>query len=141
MSAVPPAYPSRRRPAVLLAEHHESVAVEMIRLLNGSGYLVLPVQTAAEARIWARQARREFALALVDLDLPDAPDGSLLRELELLAPGLPVAALATRTAARRGGTVHIPAGIPIITSPWDPDALLTAVRSLVPDTSSHSASA
>ncbi len=89
----------------------------------GPGWEVVTAATAARGFSLVEDPRQEFALAVVDMGLPDAPGADVVRRLRDLRPGLPVLVVSAEsseasvtTAIRAGARGYIhktepPAGI------------------------------
>lgn len=116
---------AKRPPRVLVVDDDEQIRRMLERLLARLGCLVVTVGTAADAR--AACASSRFALAIVDLTLPDARGDDLVAELRaLLGERAPPFAIFSGNAPPR----ELPAGVvAYLTKPLGIEELLAAVKS------------
>jgi len=119
---------------VLIADDQEDVLVALRLLLDGETVRTVTARSAAEVLAWVGQ--RRFDAALLDLNYTRANttgrEGiALLRELERLAPDLPVivmtayGAVSTAVACMREGARDF------IEKPWDNQRLVSVVQTQV----------
>lgn len=83
------AAPEPRR-AVLLVDDEETVRDVGSRMLEAAGFPVIVAADGVEALEIARERRREIACVVLDLSMPRLGGEDVLRELQQLAPDLPV---------------------------------------------------
>ena len=106
---------------ILLVEDEPYISMSAADALAGAGYQVVQAATLANAREALRSNSAPFALAIVDLGLPDGNGQSLVEELKsrqipvLIASG---ASVEDSTAA-------------VIAKPYTPEDLLASVQRLV----------
>ena len=119
---------------VLIADDQEDVLVALRLLLEGENVRTVAARSAAEVLTWVGQ--RHFDAALLDLNYTRANttgrEGiALLRELERLAPDLPVIVMtaygtvSTAVACMREGARDF------IEKPWDNQRLVSVVQTQV----------
>jgi CheY-like chemotaxis protein len=78
------------KPKVLLVEDEALVAMIAADALEELGYDVVQVGTARAALEQAGADCARFALAVIDMGLPDRPGQQLVAELRKLCPSLPI---------------------------------------------------
>jgi CheY-like chemotaxis protein len=78
------------KPKVLLVEDEALVAMIAADTLEELGYDVVQVGTARAALEHAGTDCAPFALAMIDMGLPDRPGQQLVAELRKLCPSLPI---------------------------------------------------
>jgi CheY-like chemotaxis protein len=78
------------KPKVLLVEDEALVALIAADTLEELGYEVVQVGTAKAALEQAGTDCAQFALAVVDMGLPDRPGQQLVADLRKICPGLPI---------------------------------------------------
>lgn len=104
---------------ILVVDDEVEVQAVVCELLAASGYHVTTARTCAEAL--AAIATSSFDLVITDLRLPDGGGEGLLRELAHRHPSL-----ARRLIVLTGDPAATP-GVPVITKPFDLDAVLRTV--------------
>jgi CheY-like chemotaxis protein len=78
------------KPKVLLVEDEALVAMIAADALEELGFDVVQVGTARAALERAGTDCAQFALALIDMGLPDRPGQQLVAELRKICPNLPI---------------------------------------------------
>jgi CheY-like chemotaxis protein len=78
------------RPKVLLVEDEALVALIAADTLEELGYEVVQVGTAKAALEQAGTDCAQFALAVIDMGLPDRPGHELVADLRKICPSLPI---------------------------------------------------
>jgi CheY-like chemotaxis protein len=78
------------RPKVLLVEDEALVAMVAADTLDELGYDVVQVGTARAALEEVSADCARFALAVIDMGLPDRPGQQLVGELRKICPSLPI---------------------------------------------------
>jgi CheY-like chemotaxis protein len=78
------------KPKVLLVEDEALVAMIAADTLEELGYHVVQVGTARAALEQAGTDCARFALAVIDMGLPDRPGQQLVAELRKICPSLPI---------------------------------------------------
>jgi CheY-like chemotaxis protein len=78
------------KPKVLLVEDEALVAMIAADTLEELGYDVVQVGTAKAALEQAGTDCARFALAVIDMGLPDRPGHELVAELRKICPSLPI---------------------------------------------------
>jgi signal transduction histidine kinase len=117
---------SSRRTLLIVDDNHD-LAENLGEILEAAGYRVRLAKSCAEAEA----AERSFAVALVDVKLPDGDGIQLARQLKQRRPDSEVilltgfATLESATAAVRSGAWAY------LIKPCSPDALLLAVRQAI----------
>jgi CheY-like chemotaxis protein len=76
--------------AVLYVDDDEVMVVMVQRLLQRAGYSVSTCSSAAEALARVKAANPPFAAVVSDFNMPVMSGLELARQLQMLAPGLPV---------------------------------------------------
>lgn len=95
MSADPPFHPSGDADQVLLVEDSEFFTKVVTRgIEERHGIKVISAKSMAEARVLIERHRSNFFLALLDLTLPDAPDGEIVNYVA--TRGIPAAIFSSR---------------------------------------------
>lgn len=95
MSADPPFHPSGDADQVLLVEDSEFFTKVVTRgIEERHGIKVISAKSMAEARVLIERHRSNFFLALLDLTLPDAPDGEIVNYVA--TKGIPAAIFSSR---------------------------------------------
>jgi CheY-like chemotaxis protein len=85
-----PQAPAVDRQKVLLVEDEALVAMIAADTLDELGYDVVQVGTARAALEQAEKDCARFALAVIDMGLPDRPGQQLIAELRKICPSLPI---------------------------------------------------
>jgi two-component system catabolic regulation response regulator CreB len=117
-------------PLLLLLEDDPAIARTVAYALEREGFAVDPVQLVGDAR-QRLSAPGRYALALLDIGLPDGNGLDLCRELRALQPALPIVLLTAR-----GEELDRVLGLELgaddyITKPFSPRELCARVRALL----------
>jgi CheY-like chemotaxis protein len=113
---------ARRNGLVALVEDDSAFADNLAEALRDRGFSAVTARSVGETERLG--GVRPFA-ALVDLRMPDAPDGAALSRLMERFPGLPVLVV----SGYQDAIEHAP-GLPCFTKPVNPGMLLEAVEKL-----------
>ena len=111
---------------ILLVEDDAALRALSARVLREQGYTVVEAACAAEAIAVDDHVLRSCALLLSDVVLPDMNGAATAGRLSERHPGLRV--LFISGYVENGAQKELPAGAPLLTKPFPPDALLRRVR-------------
>lgn len=110
--------------AILLVEDELRLRRTLVRSLEGRGYRVIEAATAGEAV--ASALTTDFALMLLDVNLPDATGWDVLRQLRAAGCEVPVVVLSAVPPNPTRVREFRPLGV--LYKPFPIDALLRLVR-------------
>lgn len=110
--------------AILLVEDELRLRRTLVRSLEGRGYRVVEAATAGEAVTTALTA--EFAVMLLDVNLPDATGWDVLRQLRAAGCDVPVVVLSAVPPNPTRVREFRPLGV--LYKPFPIDALLRLIR-------------
>jgi CheY-like chemotaxis protein len=113
---------------ILLVEDDKSVRNLAARVLREKGYVVLEAQDADEALRLASHQPGKIDLALSDVVMPGASGHELARLLHAQHPGLRLILMSGYNKALGKGLPDIDADVRLLSKPFTPNGLLTAVR-------------
>lgn len=113
-----------RRPTILLAEDEEDLRTMVHRILEQSGYDVLPAADGEEAVTIGERHIADIRLLMADVRMPGLSGHEVARKLQARIPDLKVILM---TGAHRS-TFAAQSGWLVLPKPFHPNALLSAVR-------------
>ncbi|MFL5493517.1 MAG: response regulator [Gemmatimonadales bacterium] len=116
---------------ILVAEDEEVLRQMVIRLLGGEGYRTLEAREGGEALHLAHLAPH-LALVVADVVMPGIDGWELGRRLAIARPGVPVLYMSAYPPAdifHRGAPSR--SSVPFLQKPFEPEAFLTVVRTLL----------
>jgi signal transduction histidine kinase/CheY-like chemotaxis protein len=111
-------------PCVLLVEDEVLIRMLAVETLEDGGIDVIEAASGAEALAKLKADPARISTAVVDLGLPDTTGDALIAEMRKIRPDLPVLIASGRSGPPTGTD-------PTLSKPYDPEALLSAVRKLV----------
>lgn len=116
-------------PAILLVEDEPAIADTVVYALSTDGFV--PTWVSSGDAALAAASRIPFALAIVDIGLPDINGFDLFRRLHALHPALPVIFLTAR-----GGEIDRVVGLELgaddyVAKPFSPRELVARVRTVL----------
>lgn len=121
--------PSRGSERVLLAEDDELVRDVARRILKRGGY---DVQVVANGDAACELAAREpFDLVILDVVMPGLPCDEVVKRLQALRPDAQILLSSGYTAGASIAPLMNRTGTGLLRKPYDPDQLLTAVRTVL----------
>ncbi len=115
---------------ILLVEDESLIAALAVDSLNELGFDVAEAATARTALEIAHKEIACFALAIVDLGLPDRPGDDLVNDLRALRPDLPIIVATGYGARAVEGKLQGKERIVFLGKPYDFNALDAAIKSL-----------
>ena len=115
---------------ILLVEDESLIAALAVDSLNELGFDVAEAANAKTALEIAHKEIAGFALAIVDLGLPDRPGDDLVNDLRALRPDLPIIVATGYGARAVEGKLQGKKGIAFLGKPYDFNALDAAIKSL-----------
>jgi DNA-binding response OmpR family regulator len=115
---------------ILLVEDESLIAALAVDSLNELGFDVAEAANAKTALEIAHKEIAGFALAIVDLGLPDRPGDDLVNDLRALRPDLPIIVATGYGARAVEGKLQGKEGIVFLGKPYDFNALDAAIKSL-----------
>lgn len=116
---------------ILLVDDDASVRSVIRRILGRYGYQVIEAGTAADALESVARGHEEIELLVCDVMLPDRSGPELVDQVLELQPGLPVVFVSGYSADIMGGWRDTGTGASFLEKPFEPDALLRAVRRML----------
>lgn len=126
-SEVRPA-PPRGHETVLIAEDEPQVRTVAQRILERAGYTVVTVTNGLEAVQAVESQPERFDVVVLDVVMP-AMDGRAARErITRIRPDIPILFSSGYTGTVLDGVDLEQLGAPLLPKPYDPDALLAAIR-------------
>jgi two-component system cell cycle sensor histidine kinase/response regulator CckA len=111
---------------ILVADDDPTMRAQVIALLSEAGYSVVTVADGAEAV--ATAAREDFDLVLLDVVMPKLGGQQAFAQIHARRPHLPCLFATGYAADLLPLGVHLDATIELLHKPYDPAALLHAVR-------------
>ena len=115
------------RETILVAEDDASVRQVVVRILATAGYRVLAAADGAEAVDTFRARWREVDLVLLDASMPRINGTGALAAMRDIAPGF----AALLSSGYSDEATEALEGVERLPKPYEPDALLRAVRTLL----------
>jgi len=115
---------------VLVVEDEPLVQMLAVDHLEEMGYLVETAGSATEAMNKAKLLNGSFALAVVDVGLPDRKGDVLVNELRALYPRLPIALATGYSADELRARLQTHTGLAFIPKPYSREDLLAAISQL-----------
>jgi two-component system KDP operon response regulator KdpE len=117
---------------VLVVEDEGLIRWAVRQALTGEGHTVIEAGDAASARRLIEEAREPFDVMLLDIQLPDSNDFTLLRDLRRLSPTSAVVMMTAHAeAVLTAGALGLGARC-VIDKPFDLGSLTNLVRELAP---------
>jgi two-component system cell cycle sensor histidine kinase/response regulator CckA len=113
---------------ILLAEDDHSVRELAARILTGAGYSVLAAADGAEAMSLFEAHADDVSLALLDAVMPKLTGHEVFDRLRLIKPALPVVFCSGYDPEMGQVKSVMSKGLAMVQKPYDPAALLRAVR-------------
>jgi CheY-like chemotaxis protein len=118
------------RPKVLLVEDEALVAMIAADTLEELGYDVVQVGTARAALEQAGTDCAQFALAVIDMGLPDRPGQQLVAELRRICPNLPIIVASGYSESEVRRRFEGEQRFAFLGKPFEPKTLCAAIDSL-----------
>ncbi len=112
---------------VLLAEDDEAIRKFVARLLAQNGYNVLEA-SAPKAALEICRGRRDIALLLTDMVMPEMTGYELAKAASALIPGLKVVLMSGYADGTASGRAAMQEGLPILDKPLKSETLLRKLR-------------
>jgi PAS domain S-box-containing protein len=116
---------------VLVVEDDPLVRAVTARILRGAGYRVRMAEDGAEALALVGRLDRPPGLVVTDVVMPGISGEQLAGALRQHHPALPVLFVSGYTRDALGDRDHLPARSAYLAKPYQPEALLSEVRSLL----------
>jgi CheY-like chemotaxis protein len=116
-----------RDQTVLVAEDVDSVRQVVVKLLEQAGYRTLTAPDGDRAVAMFRAYQAEIDLVLLDVVMPKLSGPQVLEEIRAIDPRVPVVFTSGYSDAASFRAVRL-TGAPFVAKPYEPDALLLAVR-------------
>ncbi len=113
---------------ILLVEDDEALRRTAQRVLERSGYTVLPAADGEEALACFRQRARDIDLVLTDVVMPNLDGLELHRELERAGNRAPVLFVSGHPPSELRTQGRLGPDVPILQKPWTLAAILRKVR-------------
>ncbi len=121
---------SADKPKVLLVEDEALVAMIAADTLEELGYGVVQVGSARAALDQAGTDCAQFALAVIDMGLPDRPGQQLVAELRKICPNLPIIVASGYGESEVRRRFEADQRFAFLGKPFEPTTLRAAIDSL-----------
>jgi signal transduction histidine kinase/CheY-like chemotaxis protein len=115
---------------ILLVEDEPLIRMMAVEALEDAGLQVVEAGTAAEALASFEADLESFALAMVDLGLPDQPGDQLIAALRSRRPDLPIL-VASGSDGSSKALVDAITGAQALRKPYSPDEMVAAVKRII----------
>lgn len=120
----------RGKETILLAEDEDGVRRVTVQTLERAGYHVLAAPNGQDAVKLFAEHSQGVALALLDVTMPKLGGLAAARQIQAQRPNLPVLFLSGYNDSM-AGEEPLPPEIPLLQKPYQPQALLVAIRGLL----------
>jgi signal transduction histidine kinase/DNA-binding response OmpR family regulator len=117
-------------PRILVVEDEDIIQMLLSSQLEDMGFEVEITGSAAAAKNKLALLQGQVDAAIVDLGLPDAPGDSLVRELRMLYPSLPIVIASGYDQATLRGKFSGERSIAFLSKPFSAEQLEAAIRDL-----------
>lgn len=118
----------RRRPTILTVEDELFISEYLGDVLRDAGYEVVATFNADDA-IAVLEARNDIHLVITDINMPGSMDG--LRLANAVRGRWPPIKIIVATGRTRPAGDRMPGGSVFLSKPYDPEAVVAAVRALL----------
>jgi CheY-like chemotaxis protein len=118
----------QRGPTILIVEDEILISEYLGDLLRDAGYEVVSASNADEA-IAIVESRSNIRLVITDINMPGSMDG--LRLAHAVRGRWPPIKIIIATGRRRPADDQVPRGSLFLSKPYDPSAVISAVRHLL----------
>jgi two-component system cell cycle sensor histidine kinase/response regulator CckA len=116
---------------ILVAEDESMVRELAVRILKNAGYTVLAASDGEEALRTFQEHSDVISLVLLDAVMPKVSGQDVCRQIKAQNPGMRIVFCSGYDRETSGSSLIRQENLPLVDKPYDPDALLRAVREVL----------